>query len=117
MHDTIKKFDKFSGSSHFSMASSGEPAAKKGKNVYKVKFSDSWTKSFPIGRVNDNPCKKSVSCAHMGINDAKEHCKGTIHEQNEEAIKMTRKISLKRQALRSEVKHTNFFIQHNILLL
>ena len=27
---------------------------------------------------------------------------------------MTRKISLKRQALRSEVKHTNFFIQHNI---
>ena len=131
MHDTIKKFDKLSGSSHFSMASSGEPAAKKAKKVYKVKFADSWTKSFPIGRVNDNPhafycipCKKSVSCAHMGINDVKEHCKGTIHKQNEEAIKMTRKISFsssnsddsdfKRQVLRSEVKHTNFFIQHNI---
>ena len=88
MHDTIKKFDKLSGSSHFSMASSGEPAAKKAKKVYKVKFADSWTKSFPIGRVNDNPhafycipCKKSVSCAHMGINDVKEHCKGTIHKQ------------------------------------
>ena len=109
------------------MASSGEPAAKKGKNVYKVKFSDSWTKSFPIGRVNDNPCKKSVSCAHMGINDVKEHCKGTIHKQNEEAIKMTRKISFsssnsddsdfKRQVLRSEVKHTNFIIQSITFLL
>ena len=113
------------------MASSGEPAAKKAKKVYKVKFADSWTKSFPIGRVNDNPhafycipCKKSVSCAHMGINDVKEHCKGTIHKQNEEAIKMTRKISFsssnsddsdfKRQVLRPEVKYTNFFIQHNV---
>ena len=131
VHDTIKKIDKFSGSSHFSMASSGEPAAKKAKKVYKVKFADSLTKSFPIGRVNDNPhafycipCKKSVSCAHMGINDVKEHCKGTIHKQNEEAIKMTRKISFsssnsddsdfKRQVLRPEVKHTNFFIQHNV---
>ena len=60
----------------------------------------------------------------MAINDAKEHCKGTIHKQNEEAIKMTRKISFssrnsddsdfKHQVLRSEVKHTNFFIQDNI---
>ena len=99
--------------------------------MYKAKFADSWTKSFPIGRVNENPyafycipCKKSISCAYMGINDVKEHCKGTIHKQNEEAIKMTRKISFsssnsddsdfKRQVLRSEVKHTNFFIQHNI---
>ena len=99
--------------------------------MYKAKFADSWTKIFPIGRVNENPhafycipCKKSVSCAYMGINDVKEHCKGTIHKQNEEAIKMTRKISFsssnsddsdfKRQVLRSEVKHTNFFIQHNI---
>ena len=41
VHDTIEKFDKVSGSSHFSMASPGEPAAKKGKNVYKVKFADS----------------------------------------------------------------------------
>ena len=131
MHDTIKKFDKLSGSSHFSMASSGEPAAKKAKKVYKVKFADSLTKSFPIGRVNDNPhafycipCKKSVSCAYMEINDVKEHCKGTIHKQNKEAIKMTRKISFstsnsddsdfKRQVLQSEVKHSNFFIQHNI---
>ena len=47
------------------MASSGEPAAKKAKKGYKVKFADSWTKSFPIGRVNGNrhafyciPCKK-----------------------------------------------------------
>ena len=106
------------------MASSGEPAGKKAKKVYKVKFADSWAKSFPIGRVNDNPCKKSVSCAHMVINDVKEHCKGTIHKQNEEAIKMTRKISFsssnsddsdfKRQVLRPEVKHTNFFIQHNV---
>ena len=76
------------------MASSGEPAPKKVKKVYKVNFSDSWTKCFPIGKVNDNPhafycipCEKSVSCAHMGINDVKEHCKGTIHKQNEEAIK------------------------------
>ena len=124
VHDTIKKFDKFSGSSHFSMASSREPTAKKGKNMYKVKFADSWTKRFPIQRVNDNPCKKSVSCAHVGINDVKEHCKGTIHKQSEEAIKMARKIScsssnsddseFKRQVLRSEVKHINFFIQHNI---
>ena len=127
VHDTIQKFDKFSGSSHFSMTSSGEPAAMKGKNMYKVKFADSWTKRFPIGRVNDNPCKKSVSCAHMGINDVKEHCKGTIHKQNEEAIKMTRKISFsssnsddsdfKRQVLRSEVKHTNFIIQSITFLL
>ena len=50
--------------------------------------------------VNDNthafyyiPCKKSVSGAHMRINDVKEHCKGTIHKENVEAIKMTRKIS------------------------
>ena len=124
VHDTIKKFDKFSGSSHFSMASSGEPAGRKGKSMYKVKFADSWTKRFRIERVNYNPCKKTVSCAHMVINDVKEHCKGTIHKQNEEAIKMTRKISFsssnsddsdfKRQVLRSEVKHTNFFIQHNI---
>ena len=41
MHGTIKKFDEFSGSLHFSMASSGEPAAKKEKKVYKVKFADS----------------------------------------------------------------------------
>ena len=80
VHDTIKKFDKFRGSSHFSMASSGEPAAKKTKKVYKVKFPDSRTKSFPIGRVNDNPhafycipCKTSVFCAHIEINDVKEH--------------------------------------------
>ena len=60
----------------------------------------------------------------MGINHVKEHCKGTIHEQNKEAIKMTRKILFsfgssddsyfKRDVLRSEEKHTNFFIQHNI---
>ena len=94
VHDTIKKFDKFSGSSHFSMASSGEPAAKKAKKVYKVKFADSLTKRFPIGRGNDNshefystPCKKSVSCAYMGINDVKGHCKGTIHKQNKEQSK------------------------------
>ena len=98
--DRIRKYDKFSGSSLFNKASSGEPAAKKAKTVYKVNFADSWTKIFPIDRVNANPhafycipCKNSVSCAHMGINDVKEHCKGTIHEQNEEAIKMTRKIS------------------------
>ena len=36
------------------MASSGEPAAKKAKKVYKVKFADSRTKRFPIRRVNDN---------------------------------------------------------------
>ena len=113
------------------MASSGEPAAKKAKKVYKVKSADSWTKSFPIGRVNDNPhvfycipCKKSVSCAHMGISDVKEQCKETIHKQNEEAIKMTGKISFsssnsddsdfKCQVLRPEVKHTKFFTQHNI---
>ena len=54
VHDKIKKFDKFSGNSHFSMASSGEPAAKKAKKVYKVKFADSRTKRFPIRRVNDN---------------------------------------------------------------
>ena len=56
MHNTIKKFNKFSGSSHFNMVSSGEPAAKEAKKVCKVKFADSWTKSFPIGRVNDNLC-------------------------------------------------------------
>ena len=79
----IKKFDKFSGSSHFNMASSGEPAAKKAKKVYKIRFVDLWTKRFLIGRVNGNPyafycipCKKSVSCAHMGINDVKKHSKG-----------------------------------------
>ena len=33
VHDMIKKFDKFSGSSHFSMTSSGEPAATKAKKV------------------------------------------------------------------------------------
>ena len=62
------------------MASSGEPAARKAKILYKVKFADSWTKRVPIGRANDNPhafyctpCKKSVSCAHMRINDVKEH--------------------------------------------
>ena len=132
MHDTIKKFQKFSDSSHFSMASSGEIAAKKLKKLYRVKFADSWRKSFSLGRVNDNPhafyctipCKKSVFYAHMVINDVKQHCKGTIHKQNEKAIKMTRKISFsssnsddsdfKHQILRSEVKHTNFFIQHNI---
>ena len=36
VHDMNKKFDKLSGSLHFSMASSGEPAAKKAKKVYKV---------------------------------------------------------------------------------
>ena len=113
------------------MASSGEPAVERAKKVYKVKFADLRTKSFPIGRVNDNPhafycipCKKSISGAHMGINDVKEHCKGSIHKQNEEAIKMSRKISFsssssddsdfKHQVLQSEVKHTNFFIQHHI---
>ena len=38
VHDMIKKFDKFSGSSHFSMTSSGEPAATKAKKVYIVHF-------------------------------------------------------------------------------
>ena len=42
VHGMIKKSNKFSGSSHFSMASSGEPVAKKAKKVYKVKFADSW---------------------------------------------------------------------------
>ena len=41
MHGIIKKSNKFSGSSHFSMASSGEPVVKKAKKVYKVKFADS----------------------------------------------------------------------------
>lgn len=79
--------DKFSGRSLLNVTSSCEPAAKKGRKVYKVKFADSWTKGFPIGRVNDNarvsyciPCKKSVSSAHMAINDVKENCKGTIHK-------------------------------------
>ena len=42
VHGMIKKSNKFSGSSYFSMASSGEPVAKKAKKVYKVKFADSW---------------------------------------------------------------------------
>ena len=72
------------------MASSGELAAKKAKKVYKVKFADSWTNSFPIGMVNDNrhafyyiPCKKSIFCAQTRINNVKEHCKGTICKQNQ----------------------------------
>ena len=70
------------------------------------------------------PCKKSVSCAHMGINDVKEHCKGTIYKQNEEAIKMITKISFSyssnnhsefnSKVLHVEVKHTHFLVQHNI---
>ena len=106
------------------MASSGEPAAKKAKQVHKVKFADSWTKSFCIGRANEDPhafycipCKKSVSCVYMGINDVKEHCKGKIHKQNGEAIRKGKENFIfiqVRQVLRSEVKHTNFFIQHNI---
>ena len=33
------------------MASSGEPAAKKAKKVYKVKFVDLWTKVFLLGEL------------------------------------------------------------------
>ena len=55
VHDTIKQFQKFSDSSHFSMASSGYIAVKKVKKLYRVKFADSWRKRFHIGRVNYNP--------------------------------------------------------------
>ena len=62
----------------------------------------------------------------MRINDVKEHCKGVIHKQNEETIKMIRKISFssssnndsdfKSKVSHAEVKHTNFLVQHNIPL-
>ena len=68
------------------MASTGEPVVKKRK--YKVKFNDSWCESYPISKVNDNPhafycipCKRSLSCGHMGISDVKDHCQGANHKK------------------------------------
>lgn len=46
-------------------------------------YVEEWEEIFPVGEVNDNlhafyciPCKKSVSCAHQGIIDLKDHCEG-----------------------------------------
>ena len=71
---------------------SEEPGRKKMK-TYKVKYSADWEKSYPIGKVNGYkhafycfPCKKSVSCAHQGLRDVKDHCLGLIHKRNEAAV-------------------------------
>ena len=62
-----------------------EPTKKKKKKqvTQKVMYVEEWEEIFPVGEVNDNlhafyciPCKKSVSCAHQGIIDLKDHCEG-----------------------------------------
>lgn len=60
------------------------PQKRKRKQVtQKVMYAEEWEEIFPVGEVNDNlhafyciPCKKSVSCAHQGIIDLKDHCEG-----------------------------------------
>ena len=99
-------------------------------------YSADWEKEFPIQRANGNPqafycvpCKKSISCGHMGRGDVVRHCdpanKDSIHSKNVNAIKKTSKTAFMafgesskptQSVIKAEVLHTNFIVQHNLPL-
>ena len=71
------------------------------------------------------PCKKNVSCSHMGLAVVKQHCKGKTHLKMGNAVKECHKIAFPSSStstvidaqIHVEVLHTNFIVQHNILFL
>ena len=55
-------------------------AAIRGAATYKTVYNSDWEKQYPVGPANDTkyafyciPCKKNVSCSHMGKADVKQH--------------------------------------------
>jgi hypothetical protein len=103
----------------------------RGAATYKTLYSSKWEKDFSVCTANDNryafyciPCKKNVSCAHMGRADVKQHCETATHKKMEETIKSSRSLhsfvssttsNLLEKTIKAEVLHTNFIVQHNIL--
>ena len=107
-------------------------APKKAKR--QVTYDPSWAKEFPIMNVADNkhafyciPCKKSISCGHMGKADVVRHCdpknQDSFHNKSLKAAKTQRSLtsmltsaesSIDSRVTRAEVLHTNFIVQHNI---
>ena len=99
-------------------------------------YSADWKKEFPIQRANGNPkafycvpCKKSISCGHVGRGDVVRHCdpanKDNIHSKNVNAIKKKSKTAFmafgesskpSQSVIKAEVLHTNFIVQHNLPL-
>ena len=108
-------------------------SALRGAATYKTLYSPEWEKQFPVCRANDNryafyciPCKKNVSCSHMGKADVKQHCETTTHKRMEQVIKSSRSLrsflpsntsGLPEKTIRAEVLHTNFIVQHNLSFL
>ena len=105
----------------------------KGAATYKTYNSD-WGKEFPISPANGNryafyciPCKKNVSCAHIGKGDVKHHCETAMHKKMEHAVRLSRSLhsflpsstssSLSEKTAMAELLHTNFIGQHNLSFL
>ena len=93
-------------------------------------YDSAWEKEYPILPSNNNrqafyciPCKKAVSCAHMGKGDVQRHCDPTsksIHNNNLKAIKSSSKIQFSKESapnlsvLKAELLHVNPIVQHNL---
>ena len=106
--------------------------AKKAKRL--TSFDHSWENDFPVRGVADNqnlfyciPCKKTISCGHMGRLDVERHCDPTktdsIHNKNVKAAKKQKCIttmlcsadsSKDKKVTQAEIIHTNLMVQHNI---
>ena len=105
-----------------------EPTAKKGK-FYKSKYQNELAALYAIGPANGNsfafygiPCKKNVSCSHMGLAEVKQHWKGKAHLKMADAVKECRKLVFPSSSsiivndaqIHAEILHFNLIVQHNI---
>ena len=98
------------------------------RKFYKSKFNQTWTETYPIRGVSDDPhkfycipCCKKLSCDHQGLKDVKDHCHKETHRANVNASKtqssMTSFLKSNDSNLDKQVLNANFLVQHNISLL
>ena len=107
-----------------------EHTAKKGKyqvssRSIKSKYQVEWATLYPIGRATGNsfafyciPCKKNVSCSHMGLADVKQHCKGKTQYKMANTVKQCHKLAFPSSS--TTVNDAQIYAEtlaHNISLL
>ena len=73
------------------------------------------------------PCKRNITCHHMGLGDATQHCRTPYHKTMEKSVKNTCKVNsfftstasdeVNDSVIRAKALHTNFIVQHNLSFL